>query len=36
MADIKLFKVGSKVEDLKSSAVELERRLWTICEGLFA
>ena len=29
MADIKLFKVGQKVEELKSSVVELERKLWT-------
>ena len=30
MAGIKLFKVGSKVEELKSSAVELEKKLQTI------
>ena len=32
MADIKLFKVGSKVEELKSSAVELEKKLQTLIE----
>ena len=30
MADIKLFKVGQKVEKLKSSAVVLEKKLQTI------
>ena len=30
MANIKLFKVGSKIEELKSSAVELEKKLQTI------
>ena len=30
MADIKLFKVGQKVEELKSSAVELEKKLQMI------
>ena len=32
MADIKLFKVGQKVEELKSSAVELEKKLQTLIE----
>lgn len=32
MADIKLFKVGQKIEELKSSAVELEKKLQTMIE----
>ncbi|MBR2772584.1 MAG: hypothetical protein IKD78_11355 [Bacteroidales bacterium] len=32
MADIKLFKVGQKIEELKSSAVELEKKLQTLIE----
>lgn len=32
MADIKLFKVGVKVEELKSSAAELEKKLQTLIE----
>lgn len=32
MADIKLFKVGQKVEELKSSAVELEKKIQTLIE----
>lgn len=32
MADIKLFKIGAKVEELKSSAVDLEKKLQTMIE----
>ena len=32
MADIKLFRVGTKVEELKSSAVDLEKKLQTLIE----
>ena len=32
MADIKLFKVGQKVEELKSSVMELEKKLQTLIE----
>ena len=32
MADIKLFRVGAKVEELKSSAVDLEKKLQTLIE----
>jgi len=32
MADIKLFRVGAKVEEVKSSAVELEKKLQTLLE----
>ena len=32
MADIKLFRVGEKVEEVKSSAVELEKKLQTLIE----
>ena len=32
MADIKLFKVGQKIEELKSSAVEPEKKLQTMIE----
>lgn len=32
MADIKLFRVGPKVEELKSSAVDLEKQLQTLIE----
>lgn len=32
MADVKLFKIGAKVEELKSSSVELERKLQTLIE----
>lgn len=32
MADIKLFRIGEKVEEVKSSAVELEKKLQTLIE----
>ena len=32
MADIELFRVGAKVEELKSSAVDLEKKLQTLIE----
>lgn len=32
MADIKLFKVGTRVEEVKSSAVGLEKKLQTLIE----
>ena len=32
MTDIELFKAGVKVEELKSSAVELEKKLQTLIE----
>lgn len=32
MADIKLFKVGQKVEELKSSVMEQEKKLQTLIE----
>ena len=32
MADIKLFRVGAKVEELKSSTVDLEKKLQTLIE----
>ena len=32
MTDVKLFKIGAKVEELKSSSVELEKKLQTLIE----
>lgn len=32
MADIKLFRIGTKIEELKSSAVDLEKKLQTLIE----
>jgi RecB family endonuclease NucS len=32
MADIKLFRIGTKVEELKSSAFDLEKKLQTLIE----
>lgn len=33
MADIKLFRIGTKVEELKSLTVDLEKKLQTLIES---